>query len=116
LSERRVLMKKKSGLDAANPFDHARFDDVIHGRIRLGVMAYLATASPTLFGELKDTVGATDGNLSTHLRKLAEAGYIRLEKRFVGRRPQTRAHLTPAGRKAWLAWLDHMRALINAAE
>lgn len=99
-----------------NPFDHAQIDDVIHGRLRLGIMAYLSTASPAIFGELKDKVGATDGNLSTHLRKLEDAGYVKQEKRFVGRRPQTRVFLTDAGRKAWLAWIDQIQGLMRAAE
>ena len=99
-----------------NPFDHNDIDDVIHGRLRLGVMAYLSTASPAVFGELRDKVGATDGNLSTHLKKLEEAGYVRQEKRFVGKKPQTRIFLTDAGRKAWLAWLARMDAIMRAAE
>lgn len=99
-----------------NPFDHGEIDDVIHGRLRLGIMAYLSSVSPATFGELKEKVGATDGNLSTHLRKLEEAGYVRIEKRFVGRRPQTRVHLSAKGRKAWLDWLATMQALIRAAE
>ena len=102
--------------DPANPFDHAQIDDVIHGRLRLGIMAYLSTASPAIFGELKHKVGATDGNLSTHLRKLEDAGYVRQEKRFVGRRPQTRVFLTDTGRKAWLVWIDRMQGLMRAAE
>ena len=99
-----------------NPFDHSAIDDVIHGRLRLGVMAYLSTASPVIFGELRDKVGATDGNLSTHLKKLEEAGYVTQEKRFVGKRPQTRVFLTDTGRKAWIAWIDHMQGLMRAAE
>ncbi len=99
-----------------NPFDHNDIDDVIHGRLRLGVMAYLSTVSPAIFGELRDKVGATDGNLSTHLKKLEEAGYVSQEKLFVGKKPQTRIHLTPAGRKAWLAWLARMDAIMRAAE
>ncbi len=102
--------------DDTNPFDHAQIDDVIHGRLRLGIMAYLSTFSPAIFGELKDKVGATDGNLSTHLRKLEDAGYVRQEKRFVGRRPQTRIFLTESGRRAWLAWIDQMQGLMRAAE
>jgi len=97
-------------------FDHSEIDDVIHGRLRLGVMAYLASVSPAIFGELKQKVGATDGNLSTHLRKLEDAGYVRQEKRFVGRRPQTRLFLTAKGRKAWLIYLDRIRAMLDAAE
>ena len=99
-----------------NPFDHSDIDDAIHGRIRLGIMAYLSAVSPAIFGELKDKVNATDGNLSTHLRKLEDAGYVEIEKRFEGRRPQTRIHLTPAGRNAWLLYLDRIRALLDAAE
>ena len=99
-----------------NPFDHNVIDEVIHGRLRLGIMAYLSTASPAVFGELRDRVAATDGNLSTHLRKLEEAGYIRQEKRFVGKRPQTRVFLTDCGRDAWLAWLGRMDALIKASQ
>lgn len=102
--------------DQSNPFDHAQIDDVIHGRLRLGIMAYLSTVSPAIFGELREKVGATDGNLSTHLRKLEDAGYVRQEKRFVGRRPQTRVFLTDDGRQAWLIWIDRMQGLMRAAE
>ena len=102
--------------ETQNPFDHSQIDDVIHGRLRLGIMAYLSTASPAIFGELRDKVGATDGNLSTHLRKLEQAGYVSQEKRFVGRRPQTRIFLTEKGRKAWLIWIDRMQGLMRAAE
>jgi len=99
-----------------NPFDHNDIDDVIHGRLRLGVMAYLSAASPAIFGELRDKVGATDGNLSTHLKKLEEAGYVTQEKRFVGKKPQTRVFLTDTGRKAWIAWIQRMEAIMKAAE
>ena len=102
--------------EGENPFDHSGIDDVIHGRLRLGVMAYLSSVSPAIFGELRDKVGATDGNLSTHLKKLEEAGYVRQEKRFVGKRPQTRIFLTDDGRQAWLLWIGRMRALMDAAE
>jgi DNA-binding MarR family transcriptional regulator len=99
-----------------NPFDHNDIDDVIHGRLRLGVMAYLSGASPAIFGELRDKVGATDGNLSTHLKKLEEAGYVTQEKRFVGKKPQTRVFLTDKGRKAWILWIQRMEAIMRAAE
>ncbi len=99
-----------------NPFDHNAIDDVIHGRLRLGIMAYLSASSPAIFGELRDKVGATDGNLSTHLKKLEAANYISQEKRFVGKRPQTRIHLTDTGRTAWLNWLNQMTTLMNAAD
>jgi DNA-binding MarR family transcriptional regulator len=99
----------------ASPFDHNRLDDVIHGRIRLGVVAYLSAVESALFGELRDQVGATDGNLSAHLRKLEDAGYVRADKSFVNRKPQTRLSLTADGRKAWATWLDRIDALRKAA-
>jgi len=98
-----------------SPFDHNAIDDVIHGRIRLGVVAYLSAVDSALFSELRDKVGATDGNLSAHLRKLEDAGYVAVAKSFVGRKPQTRLALTAAGRKAWSVWLNQMEALRNAA-
>jgi DNA-binding MarR family transcriptional regulator len=98
-----------------SPFDHNAIDDVIHGRIRLGVVAYLSAVESALFSELRDKVGATDGNLSAHLRKLEDSGYVRADKSFVNRKPQTRLSLTEAGRKAWAAWLNQMEALRKAA-
>lgn len=97
-------------------FDHTALDDVIHGRLRLGVMAYLSTVSPAPFNELKAKVNATDGNLSAHLSKLEEAGYVRLDKKFVGKRPRTDVHLTAKGRKAWIDYLAKIQALLSAAE
>lgn len=97
-------------------FDHTEIDDVIHGRLRLGVMAYLSTVSPAPFVELKAKVNATDGNLSTHLSKLEEAGYVRIEKKFEGRKPLTLVHLTKDGREAWIGYLSRIQALISAAE
>jgi DNA-binding MarR family transcriptional regulator len=100
--------------DAPSPdVDVGAIDDVIHGRLRLGVMAYLSAVSPATFPELADKLGATNGNLSTHLTKLEKAGYVRVEKGYAGKRPQTLAHLTPAGRKAWIQYLDAMRALLG---
>ncbi len=97
-------------------FDHTSIDDVIHGRLRLGVMAYLSTVSPAPFVELKGKVNATDGNLSTHLSKLEEAGYVRIEKTFQGKKPLTLVHLTKQGRTAWIGYLNRLQTLLNAAE
>ena len=99
-----------------SPFDYNAIDEVIHGRLRLGIMAYLSAISPATFAEVRNKVGASDGNLSTHLKKLDEAGYVEIEKRFVNRRPQTRLHMTKTGRKAWLVWLEKIDTLIKAAE
>jgi DNA-binding MarR family transcriptional regulator len=94
-------------------FDHTKIDDVIHGRLRLGIMAYLSTTETTTFVELRATVNATDGNLSKQLSRLEEAGYVRIAKVFNGRKPQTFVHLTPAGREAWIAYLSLLEAFIR---
>lgn len=101
-------------MTAESPFDHNAIDDIIHGRLRLGVVAYLSAVDSATFSELRDQVGATDGNLSTHLRKLEDAGYVRVDKSFVNRKPQTRLSLTRDGRRAWGIWLDRMEALRKA--
>jgi len=96
-------------------FDIGRIDDVIHGRMRLGIMAYLADAEVADFNELKAALQATQGNLSIHLRKLEDAGYIAIEKSFLARKPLTRARITAAGRKAFAQYLEAMAKLIDGA-
>lgn len=99
----------------ADDFDIGGIDEVIHGRLRLGVMAFLSGAGAADFNTLKTRLQATDGNLSVHLRKLEEAGYVAIEKSFVGRKPQTRVVLTEPGRTAFIAYLDAMARLVNPA-
>ncbi len=94
-------------------FDIGKLDDVIHGRMRLGIMAYLADAEAADFTELKALLDATQGNLSIHLRKLEEAGYIVIDKSFVGRKPLTRARITEAGRAAFAAYLEAIAKLVG---
>ena len=98
----------------ADDFDISRIDDVIHGRIRLGIMAYLSGAGGADFATLKARLQTTDGNLSVHLRKLEEAGFVAVTKSFRGRKPLTEACLTEAGRAAFLAYLDAMADLLPA--
>jgi len=88
-------------------------DDVIHGRLRLGIMAYLSAVNPASFPELLQKTGASNGNLSTHLTKLEGAGYIRQKKGYKGKRPQTLIYLTAKGRTAWIKYLDAMRDLLG---
>ena len=95
-------------------FDIARLDEVIHGRVRLGIMAYLSGAEAANFNELKARLQTTDGNLSVHLRKLEEAGFVAVDKRFEGRKPLTEARMTEAGRTAFVAYLDAMAGLVEA--
>lgn len=96
-------------------FDVSGIDEVIHGRLRLGVMSYLTSVGDADFTTLRDRLKTTDGNLSVHLRKLEEAGYVAVEKSFAGRKPLTRARLTPKGRKAFRVYLDTLSGLIDPA-
>ena len=95
-----------------NKFDIQGIDEIIHGRLRLGVMAYLSTADVAEFNELKARLQTTDGNLSVHLRKLEEAGYVAIKKSFVARKPNTRVRMTDKGREAFLAYLGAMEKLL----
>lgn len=96
--------------------DIGKIDDVIHGRLRLGVMAYLADAEVADFTELKDALDVTQGNLSIQIRKLEEAGYIKIEKSFIGRKPRTQLRITPQGRKAFAAYLEALTGLVGGRE
>jgi DNA-binding MarR family transcriptional regulator len=97
-------------------FDISGIDEVIHGRLRLGVMAYLSGmgGGSAEFNQLKGRLQASDGNLSVQLRKLEEAGYVAIEKSFVGRKPLTKVVLTKQGRQAFVAYLDAISRLVEA--
>ncbi len=88
-------------------------DPLLHERGRLAIVSALAAAPRLTFTELRDTLGMTDGNLSVHLQKLEEKGYVTIDKQFVGRRPQTTSQLTRFGRKAFTNYLDHLEAIVQ---
>ncbi len=91
-------------------------DRVIHERLRLGIVSALTINTTLTFNELKDLLGATDGNLSAHARKLEEAGYLRCKKSFVDRVPRTEYSLTDLGRERFEEYLTHLEALIRTAK
>ncbi len=86
---------------------------MLHERGRLAIVSVLAAVEALTFTELRDTLGMTDGNLSVHLQKLEEKGYVAIDKQFVGRRPQTSCRLTRAGQKAFARYLDHLEAIVR---
>jgi DNA-binding transcriptional ArsR family regulator len=94
-------------------FEIDRLDEVIHGRVRLGIMAYLTSAGVADFNTLKAKLSLSDGNLSVHLRKLEEAGYVAIDKSFVGRKPLTRVALSDTGRAAFAGYLDAIAKLVE---
>ena len=89
-------------------------DRLIHEPLRLGIVSALAATARLTFGDLKRMLGASDGNLSVHARRLEEAGYVACEKTFDGRVPRTTFRLTAEGRRALERYLAHMEALIAA--
>lgn len=93
-------------------FDISQIDDVIHGRLRLGIMAYLSGGGMADFVTLKAALQTSDGNLSVHLRKLEEAGFVAVEKSFERRKPVTRVRMTDTGRAAFLNYLDVLERLL----
>ena len=110
-TEREPLRERKGKAAASHVPD---LDKVIHERLRLAIVSALAATDTLGFNELKELIGATDGNLSVHARKLEEAGYISCAKRFEGRVPKTEFRLTASGRRALERYVDHMEALIRA--
>lgn len=97
-------------------FNVLALDDIIHSRLRLGIMAQLAAGKAATFTELKARLKAADGNLSVQLRKLEEAGYVEIEKGFANRRPVTTARLTPQGREAFRSYISTLSELVDHAK
>ena len=94
-------------------FDYQQLDEVIHSRIRLAIMAVLVSVDEAEFTFLREKVGATDGNLSIHLKKLEEAGYVTVTKQFVAKKPVTSYKLSRKGRKAFEAYIDRLEAQVR---
>jgi len=88
-------------------------DRVIHGPLRLGVVAILATAERRSFTELRAALGATDGNLNAGLQKLEQAGYVSATRKTGGRVAVTEYQLTRAGRKALAGYLEQLERIIG---
>ena len=94
-------------------FDIEEIDEVIHGRVRLGVMAFLSGAGRAEFATLKTRLSLTDGNLSAHLSKLEAADYVALDKQFVNKKPLTTVVITDKGRKAFAHYLSAIGKLVG---
>jgi DNA-binding HxlR family transcriptional regulator len=88
-------------------------DDVIHQKVRLGVMSCLMASDGVDFNFLKAALGVSDGNLSTHLSVLEEHGYIAVHKEFIGKKPRTTYATTPEGREAFEAYIAALEALVK---
>jgi DNA-binding MarR family transcriptional regulator len=96
-----------------NPEPFLQLDRVIHEKGRLAIMSMLAAAPELSFTDLRDALGMTDGNLTTHLRTLQEAGYLSVAKSYRNRRPLTTCSLTASGRKAFSDYVNLLEQIVQ---
>jgi DNA-binding MarR family transcriptional regulator len=89
-------------------------DELLLSKVRLAIIAQLVPVEWVTFTELQKSIAVTNGNLGAHLAKLVEGGYVKEEKRFEGRRPQSRYRLTKAGRAALLRHVAELQALVES--
>ncbi len=92
----------------------ASIDRLIHEPARLLIMATLYAGEQVGFLYLLGETGLSKGNLSTHLARLEQGGYIRIEKSFRGKVPQTLVSITPEGRSAFQAYRKRLKLLADA--
>jgi DNA-binding HxlR family transcriptional regulator len=97
------------------PDELPELDPVIHGKLRLAVLSLLIGVEEADFSWLRQKTGSTDGNLGAQMLKLEEAGYVAMEKRFAGRKPQTLYRMTPSGREALAAYVSALKHLLGGA-
>ena len=86
---------------------------IFESKIRLGIMSVLVANGSADFATLKSLLELTDGNLASHTRSLEDAGYIRCEKKFVGRKPNTTYIVTEEGRNAFAAHIDALERFLQ---
>jgi DNA-binding MarR family transcriptional regulator len=91
-------------------------DDVVHQRVRLGILAIAQEARRVEFGFLRGSLELTAGNLSQHLAVLEKAGLVEIEKGYEGKRGRTWIHLTPAGKQALHNEIAQLKRLIGQVE
>ncbi|HEX7894761.1 MAG TPA: transcriptional regulator [Terriglobales bacterium] len=86
---------------------------VVHGKLRLALLSLLVTVEQAEFTWLRSRTGATDGNLGAQLLKLEETGYVKVEKKFVQRKPQTLYRITDSGREALAEYVRALKQLLG---
>jgi DNA-binding MarR family transcriptional regulator len=97
----------------SNP-DQPRFDELILSKTRLGIISALIGGDKLEFTYLRDILNLSDGNLSVQIRKLEDAGYIKVEKIFVERKPKTFCKITAKGQKAIKNLMSKLEDLIQS--
>jgi len=98
-----------------NPDSFQQLDKVIHEKSRMAIMSTLASSTEFSFTELRDMLGMTDGNLTTHIRTLQKSGYVSVAKSFSDNRPLTTCALTRDGRTAFGGYVSLLEEIIEQA-
>jgi DNA-binding MarR family transcriptional regulator len=93
--------------------DQPKFDGLILSKTRLGIISALISGDKLEFTYLRNTLNLSDGNLSVHIRKLEDAGYIKVEKIFINRKPKTFCKITGEGHKAIQNLIKQLEDLQN---
>ena len=96
-----------------NPEPFLQLDRVIHEKGRLAIMSMLAASPDLSFTELRDALEMTDGNLTTHIRTLQEAGYISVSKSYKQNRPLTTCSLTAGGKKVFANYVNLLEQIVR---
>jgi DNA-binding MarR family transcriptional regulator len=96
-----------------NPEPFLQIDRVIHEKGRMAIMSLLAASPELSFTEMRETLAMTDGNLTSHIRTLQEAGYVAVAKTYQNNRPLTTCSLTAAGRKAFSTYIDLLDQIVR---
>ena len=96
-----------------NPEPFLQLDRVIHEKGRLAIMSMLAASPELSFIELREALTMTDGNLTTHIRTLQEAGYVSVTKSFHNNRPLTTCSLTAAGKREFNNYINLLENIIQ---
>ncbi|SFV50836.1 Transcriptional regulators, marR/emrR family [hydrothermal vent metagenome] len=89
------------------------FDPLLHQPIRSKLVSLLISNEELPFKALKESLGVTDGNLSSHLSKLEKEEFVLIEKTFEGKRPKTVVHITPKGREAFAQYIEALKKFIE---
>jgi len=97
-----------------NPIE--QLNKVFDSSIRLGIMSALIMNNRSNFNDLKELIQVTDGNLASHMKTLEEAGYIQVEKGFIGRKTNTTYAITISGKKAFKSHLDALEKMIRSID
>jgi DNA-binding MarR family transcriptional regulator len=89
------------------------FDPILHQPVRSKLISILIRDEMLPFKAIKEELGLTDGNLSSHLKKLEEINYIKIDKFFEGKRPKTVVYITDDGRDAFRLYIEQLKQFID---